>query len=293
MEAFLHATPYASVHEVTSRGDQGLEAGFSADDTEKLLFYYVSYTQALGKRVGLRQHVISTALVYLRRFYLRRSLEAFDPLLLAPVALWAASKAEECPVSAKTITSQLYFHDESNLYTPAHLIEVEPELLRAMDFQLPAPHPHRVISFLLARVALKEQLGEGETARLVHTAWFLANDCYRTQLVLCHTPYQLALACISLAWDACIAERVPAVHPFKEQIEASGKQVDNISAALVSLYRWGGEAKEFDLRRLCARLDAVHYARGVRPVSQKTGANAAVKRKLSSSTAEAVPVTVA
>lgn len=51
--------------------------------------------QILGEQLKLRQQVIATAIVYFKRFYSRNSLKCVDPLLLAPTAIFLASKVEE------------------------------------------------------------------------------------------------------------------------------------------------------------------------------------------------------
>ena len=51
--------------------------------------------QVLGEQLKLRQQVIATATVYLKRFYSHNSLRCVDPLLLAPTCVFLASKVEE------------------------------------------------------------------------------------------------------------------------------------------------------------------------------------------------------
>jgi len=51
--------------------------------------------QVLGEQLKLRQQVIATAIVYFKRFYSRNSMKCVDPLLLAPTAVFLASKVEE------------------------------------------------------------------------------------------------------------------------------------------------------------------------------------------------------
>ena len=48
--------------------------------------------QALGEQLKVRQQVIATAIVYLKRFYARHSLKSVDPLLLSPTCVFLASK---------------------------------------------------------------------------------------------------------------------------------------------------------------------------------------------------------
>lgn len=54
--------------------------------------------QQLGETLKLRQQVVATATVFLKRFYARYSLKCIDPLLLAPTSVFLASKVEECGV---------------------------------------------------------------------------------------------------------------------------------------------------------------------------------------------------
>eukprot|EP00128_Syssomonas_multiformis_P013746 Colp12_sorted_trinity150504_noHs@7884 len=51
--------------------------------------------QAIGQKLKVRQQVIATAIVYFRRFYSKNRFCDIDPLLLAPTAVYLASKVEE------------------------------------------------------------------------------------------------------------------------------------------------------------------------------------------------------
>lgn len=51
--------------------------------------------QALGEQLKVKQQVIATAIVYLKRFYLRNSFKCIDPMLMAPTCIFLASKVEE------------------------------------------------------------------------------------------------------------------------------------------------------------------------------------------------------
>ena len=61
----------------------------------RLIFHLPSVIQALGEQLKVKQQVISTAIVYFKRFYVRNSLKCVDPLLLAPTCIFLASKVEE------------------------------------------------------------------------------------------------------------------------------------------------------------------------------------------------------
>ena len=51
--------------------------------------------QTLGEHLRLRQQVIASAVMYFRRFYAKYTMKSIDPFLLAPTALFLATKVEE------------------------------------------------------------------------------------------------------------------------------------------------------------------------------------------------------
>ncbi|KAF2348337.1 Cyclin N-terminal [Trinorchestia longiramus] len=70
----------------------------SEEEYQKIMIFFTNFIQQLGETLKLRQQVVATATVFLKRFYARYSLKCIDPLLLAPTAVFLASKVEECGV---------------------------------------------------------------------------------------------------------------------------------------------------------------------------------------------------
>ena len=175
-------------------------AGWSSGDNELAKLYYSQLTEALGRRVKLRQPAVATAIVFFRRFYSERSLLDADPLLIAPTALWAASKVEECPVGAKAILRELSELEQQQPYELCGLIAAEPMLLEALGFALLMPHPHvplaRLCKHAISAAAAHEPMSADERKSLVHTAHALLTDCYKTDCCLWCPPLALALACL-------------------------------------------------------------------------------------------------
>lgn len=62
--------------------------------------------QKLCKRLGLRQQVIASAIVFFRRFYLRNSYCDTEPSLVAAACCYVAAKAEETPVHVKSAVAE-------------------------------------------------------------------------------------------------------------------------------------------------------------------------------------------
>ena len=85
--------------------------------------------QKLCKRLGLRQQVIATAIVFFRRFYLRNSYCDTDASLVAAACCYVAAKAEETPVHVKSAVAEARvvfngrrdrcYTPESSMLTPA------------------------------------------------------------------------------------------------------------------------------------------------------------------------------
>ena len=90
--------------------------------------------QIFGHALKLRQQVISTAMVFYRRFYSRNSVQICDPSLLVATSIYLAAKVEECgTVSAKNVAHaaqvsckylQILIESKSSLYI--HIVYVRP-----------------------------------------------------------------------------------------------------------------------------------------------------------------------
>ena len=73
-----------------------IQGGAVAGEKEyqKIIIFFANFIQTLGEQLKLRQQVIATATVYFKRFYSQNTLNCVDPLLLAPTAIFLASKVK-------------------------------------------------------------------------------------------------------------------------------------------------------------------------------------------------------
>jgi cyclin C len=78
------------------------------DCVQNTLIYHLVHIviAKLGKKLELRQQVIATATVFLRRFYLRSSYCETDPFFVAAACCYLAAKTEETPVHLKSVVSE-------------------------------------------------------------------------------------------------------------------------------------------------------------------------------------------
>lgn len=84
----------------------GSHTGIPSPEYTLTLYNLPTVIQLLCKRLGLHQQVISTAVVYFRRFYLRNSYCETDPALVAAACCYVAAKAEETPVHVKSAMAE-------------------------------------------------------------------------------------------------------------------------------------------------------------------------------------------
>ena len=175
----------------------------SLDEYQKVLIFFTNFIQALGgDHLKLRQQVISTAIVYFKRFYSRNSLGDVDPFLLCPTCIYLASKVEECGViqtgtllgrCKNLIRSQKYqtIHPQEYGYKSQHIMECEFLLLEMLDCCLIVFHPYRPLTQYISDL--------GQEDILLSTAWKVVNDSYRGDICLMYPPYIIALAAIHMA----------------------------------------------------------------------------------------------
>ncbi|KPV77259.1 uncharacterized protein RHOBADRAFT_12067 [Rhodotorula graminis WP1] len=201
-----------------------------------------SAMQKICKRLGLRQQVLATAIVFFRRFYLRNSYCETDPALVAAACCYVAAKAEETPVHVKSAVGEakVVFNDMGlhGFTSENHrLAEMEFYLLEELDFHLIVFHPYRALVQLCGRDGGAATGGdEGKASRAgmlemddtaLQMAWFIINDTFRSSLCLVHPPHLIAVAAVYLAF---------ALHPpasASSQILASPTTPDDPAGGVV------------------------------------------------------------
>ena len=83
------------LHDIASWPSNNTSSPITEDDYSKVLIFYCNIIQSIGEQNKVRQQVIATAIIYLKRFYARYPLKSIDPWLLCPTCLLLAAKVEE------------------------------------------------------------------------------------------------------------------------------------------------------------------------------------------------------
>ncbi|XP_075100806.1 cyclin-C1-2-like isoform X2 [Nicotiana tabacum] len=168
------------------------ERGITLDDFKLIKLHMSNYIARLAQNVKVRQRVVATAITYMRRVYIRRSMTEYDPRLVAPSCLYLASKSEESTVQARLLVFYIkkLYSDDKYRYEIKDILDMEMKILEALNYYLVIFHPYRSLSQLL------QDAGMNDTAQLT---WGLVNDTYKMDLILIHPPHLIALACIYIA----------------------------------------------------------------------------------------------
>ncbi|XP_019230534.1 PREDICTED: cyclin-C1-2-like isoform X1 [Nicotiana attenuata] len=168
------------------------DRGITLDDFKLIKLHMSNYVARLAQNVKVRQRVVATAVTYMRRVYVRRSMTEYDPRLVAPTCLYLASKAEESTVQARLLVFYIkkLYSDEKYKYEIKDILDMEMKVLEALNYYLVVYHPYRSLSQFL------QDAGMSDTTQLT---WGLVNDTYKMDLILIHPPHLIALACIYIA----------------------------------------------------------------------------------------------
>lgn len=156
-----------------------------------------------GMKLRLPQTTISTACIFLHRFYMRFPLRDFHYYETAATTLFLATKCEEtgrklsdlivaCAKTAQKNDSALIDEQSKDYWRWRDVILYNEELLlEALCFDLVIEHPYTLLKEYL------RQFGGG--ADVAKSAWACTNDSYRTMMHLLFDRTSIAVACLYYA----------------------------------------------------------------------------------------------
>ncbi|KAI9751106.1 MAG: DNA methyltransferase Dim-2 [Chaenotheca gracillima] len=158
-----------------------------------LSIFFNQQITKLGKRLQMRQQVLATAQLYLRRFYTKIDIRQTNPYLVMATALYLAGKMEESPQHIRMVVTEARNFWPADLMTSetTKLGECEFSLISEMNSQLIVHHPYRT----LAELHTTHQLSQEEN----FISWSIINDHYLTDLPLMYAPHVIAIAAMFMA----------------------------------------------------------------------------------------------
>ena len=226
----------------------------NSEEYQKLMIFFSNFIQMLGgEHLKLRQQVISTSIIYFRRFYSRHSLGDVDPFLLGPTCIYLASKVEECGVvqpgnlyiRCKSLIRQKYqsIYNQDYPYKAQHIMECEFLLLEMLDCCLIVFHPYRPLTQYVTDL--------GQEDILLPTAWKIVNDTYRSDICMLYPPYLLALVAIHMA--AVVHKKD--VKAWFAELSIDMSKIIEITTLILDLYKmWKSYDEAKDIPELLAKM---------------------------------------
>eukprot|EP00698_Gefionella_okellyi_P019532 TRINITY_DN5994_c0_g1_i1.p1 TRINITY_DN5994_c0_g1~~TRINITY_DN5994_c0_g1_i1.p1 ORF type:complete len:256 (-),score=43.95 TRINITY_DN5994_c0_g1_i1:56-823(-) len=197
---------------------------------QNLRRYCVKFIQDIGKRFRFRQRVIASAIVYLKRFYLRFNFVECDPELVAPTCLYIATKVEEASITAKSLAQWMQGIVNPSTgwkYKDSHVLVMELYIMEALNFQLVVFHPYRPL--------LQFAHDAGLDNDTLDAAWRVCNDSYRSDVCLLYPPHIIALACIHIG--AVTYERD--AHQWLRELCVDPREIAACAQDILEVYRTG------------------------------------------------------
>ncbi|KAK7920257.1 RNA polymerase II holoenzyme cyclin-like subunit [Apiospora marii] len=182
----------AQMREKLCDEDQKLVQLYPLPDWKYLYIYFNQQIVRLGKRLGVRQQIIATAQLYIKRFYCKVEIRRTNPYLVITTALYLACKMEEAPQHIRLVATEArsLWPDFLSLDT-SRLGECEFFLISEMNSQLIIHQPYRTLATLQSDFYL--------TQDEINLSWSIINDHYVTDLPLLYPPHIVALTAILLS----------------------------------------------------------------------------------------------
>ncbi|KAF2861706.1 cyclin-like protein [Piedraia hortae CBS 480.64] len=173
---------------------KALFARYPLPCTIHINIYIQTLLSRLARRLNIRQQTLSTAQVYLTRYFLKTPLQTTNPYLLLTTALYLSSKTEESPQHIRIVSSEAsrLFPDMLGSTPDTNRIgECEFVIIATLSSQLVVHHPYNDLLIFANEVRISPH----EKA----VAMAVVNDSLNTDLGLIHAPHTIALAALVLA----------------------------------------------------------------------------------------------
>lgn len=172
--------------------EQNLVHMFPLPEWRHLSIYFNQQVTRLARRLALRQQVVATAQMYIKRFYTKVEVRRTNPYLVCATALYLACKMEESPQHIRLVVQEArsLWPDFLTL-DMSRLGECEFFLISEMSAQMIIHQPYRTLTTLQSDFYLSQDE--------INLSWSIINDHYMTDLPLLYPPHIIALTAILLS----------------------------------------------------------------------------------------------
>lgn len=196
----------------------------------------------VGAQLRLPQTTISTACVFLHRFYMRFSLKEFHYYDIAATSLFLATKCEE---TGRKLSDIVKYCAQTALKDPTAIIDEQSKdywrwrdtilyneelLLEALCFDLTVQHPYSGL-----KQYWKKFSGQDKALKV---AWTCVNDTYRSTTCLSHDGDTIAAACLFYASTFCGQPLKKEIgQEWYEYLDVGLSAVIQVVTSMIELYK--------------------------------------------------------
>ncbi|GAM84892.1 hypothetical protein ANO11243_028940 [Dothideomycetidae sp. 11243] len=241
----------ADMLDTAQESNRALHARYEMPEKRHVNIFLQQQIVKLGRRLNLRQQVLATAQIYVRRFYMKVEIRRTNPYLVMTTALYLACKMEECPIHIRFMLGEAARHwPELGISDSSKIGECEFHLISTLSSRLIVHHPYRTLHDLAPDLNL--------TADETSLAASIVNDHYNTDLPFLYPPHIAAVTAIFLAVVLRPSQTALQAHSTSSTAAASSTQLQQVMqgglagamtgskghhAKVVRLVEWLAEAK--------------------------------------------------
>ncbi|XP_075240766.1 uncharacterized protein LOC142336104 [Convolutriloba macropyga] len=214
--------------------------------------------QDISKSLAIQPIAVNTAIVYMHRFFVFHSFDAFDRFLVAACCVFLACKVEEQPRKLEHVIlmfckwrklPEKAVKGEEQRKLIQDFIMHEQLLVETLGFDVRVEHPHSSVIKITEKIKASKDLAQ--------TSYMLAtNTLHLTTFCLQYTPVVIACVCINLAckWGHWLIPKSNERREWWQYFAPAGftqKKLDLLTDELVTIIDQSPAKMKEHLKRKC------------------------------------------
>lgn len=219
--------------------------------------YLHNLMHKLGRKLVLRQVILSTAEVFMTRFLLKVSIKEVNIYLLVATCIYVACKMEECPQHIRNLVSEARnCWPEFIPNDLTKLAEFEFYLIEELDCFLLVHHPYNSLISIVKDVLKDPRYNIAITTDELQTCWSIINDSYITDMHLLFPPHIVAITSLymTLVTFSKDSKKLQTFVKFLAHCKVDLDEIIESTQELLTLYEYWNSYDELSLRKAVHRL---------------------------------------
>ncbi|KAI0462174.1 hypothetical protein LJB42_004262 [Komagataella kurtzmanii] len=219
--------------------------------------YLHNLMHKLGRKLVLRQVILSTAEVFMTRFLLKASIKEVNIYLLVATCIYVACKMEECPQHIRNLVSEARnCWPEFIPNDLTKLAEFEFYLIEELDCFLLVHHPYNSLISIVKDVLKDPRYNIAITTDELQTCWSIINDSYITDMHLLFPPHIVAITSLymTLVTFSKDSKKLQTFVKFLAHCKVDLDEIIESTQELLTLYEYWNSYDELSLRKAVHRL---------------------------------------